>query len=292
MDSKSITMDKFAMYEASVQNPEHDVSIISDFYRDFNDKDPRIIREDFCGTFSFCCEFVKRHPKNKAIGLDLCEETIEYGRKRHLSLLTKEQQSRVNILPQNVQSKTAKTDAIVACNFSYFIFKTRKEMLKYFSCALNSLKDDGIFVLDFFGGPEAEVVDKEKRVVRHPDLKPFKYIWDLEKFNPITREGMFHIHFKYTKGGPKIEKAFTYDWRMWSIREIKDMLEEVGFSSSHVYWESDDGDGEGDGTFYRTEIEDNDPTYLGYIVATKNKSKPKGELGVPVAGMMDDDDEE
>lgn len=285
---KIITTDKFALYEASVQNPEHDVSIVSDFYQDINGKSPRSIREDFCGTFSFCCEWVKRHPKNKALGLDLCTDTINYGKKRHLSLLSKEEQSRVTILEQNVQSKTKKVDVICACNFSYFIFKTRKDMMKYFKCALKSLKDDGVLVLDFFGGPEAETVMKETRTITNDQIRNFTYIWDLEKFNPIEREGLFHISFKFPKGGPKLEKAFVYDWRMWSIREIRDMLAEVGFGDSHVYWESDDGEGEGDGTFYRTQVEDNEPTYLGYIVATKDKSKPRGKLGVPVAGIMEE----
>lgn len=286
---KAITLDKHALYEASVQNPEHDVSIVADFYRDINGKSPRTIREDFCGTFSFCCEWVRRHPKNKAIGIDLCADTLDYGRQHHLTKLSPEEQSRVTLLRQNVQSKTKKCDVIVACNFSYFIFRTRKEMLKYFRCCLRSLKDDGALVLDFFGGPEAETVLREKRTVTNDQIKSFSYIWDLQEFNPITREGQFYIHFRYGKDGPRLDKAFSYYWRMWSIRELRDMLEEVGFKSSHVYWESDDGDGEGDGTFYRTEKEDNEPTYLGYLVATKAKTKPIGKLGEPVAGMMEDE---
>ncbi len=143
-------------------------------------------------------------------------------------------------------------------------------------------------MLDFFGGPEAETVMIEKRAITNDKIRSFNYIWDLGKFNPITREGTFYIHFRYPKGGPRLDKAFAYEWRMWSIREIRDMLTEVGYSSSHVYWEADDDDGEGDGTFYRTEAEENDPTYLGYIVATKQKTEPRGKLGKRVAGIMEE----
>ena len=39
---------------------------------------------------------------------------------------------------------------------------------------------------------------------------------------------------------------------MWSLPEIREILKEVGFKESHVYWEGTDEDGEGDGVFTRT----------------------------------------
>ena len=44
----------------------------------------------------------------------------------------------------------------------------------------------------------------------------FSYFWDQDTYDPINNFAMFYIHFK-RKGEKKIEKAFTYDWRMWTI---------------------------------------------------------------------------
>ena len=43
-----------------------------------------------------------------------------------------------------------KADVTVAFNFSYFIFKTRKQLVEYFKKVREGLKDDGVFFLDLF----------------------------------------------------------------------------------------------------------------------------------------------
>ena len=81
---------------------------------------------------------------------------------------------------------------------------------------------------------------------------------------------MFYIHFK-PKGKKKVKKVFSYDWRLYSIPEIKDLLKEVGFERSQVYWEGTDKNGEGDGNFTpATEGEDCE-SWIAYIVAEKTQ---------------------
>ena len=53
-----------------------------------------------------------------------------------------------------------------------------------------------------------------------------------------------HIHFKF-KDGSRIKKAFSYDWRLWTLPEIREVMEEAGFSNTRVYWEDEDEEGEG-----------------------------------------------
>ena len=57
-----------------------------------------------------------------------------------------------------------------------------------------------------------------------------------------------HIHFSFPDGS-KIKKAFTYDWRLWTLPEIRELLLEAGFQRATVYWEgtneeTEEGDGE------------------------------------------------
>jgi len=47
---------------------------------------------------------------------------------------------------------------------------------------------------------------------------------------------MCYIHFRL-RDGARIERAFTYDWRLWTLPEVRDALEEAGFRDSVAYVE-------------------------------------------------------
>ena len=56
---------------------------------------------------------------------------------------------------------------------------------------------------------------------------------------------------------------------MWSIPEIRELLEEAGFKSSVVYWEGTDKDGDGDGEFYQVTEGEECESWIAYIVGVK-----------------------
>ena len=76
------------------------------------------------------------------------------------------------------------------------------------------------------------------------------------KFNPINNHCTFAIHFK-RDGEKKRKEVFVYDWRMWTMSELRDILIEAGFSKTVAYWEGDDDEGGGNGEFYPSEEEEN-----------------------------------
>ena len=42
-----------------------------------------------------------------------------------------------------------------------------------------------------------------------------------------------------------MNKAFTYDWRYWSLPELTELLKEAGFADAQVFWDkSNDNDTE------------------------------------------------
>ena len=156
-------------------------------------------------------------------------------------------------------------DVRCALNFSYSIFKTRAEMLGYFRAAHADLAQDGIFVIDIHGGPDAMEETEEERDID----EGFTYVWDQEQFWPATGDYKCHIHFEF-KDGTRIHRAFTYDWRMWTIPELVDCLRDAGFAEIHTYWEGTDEDGEsGDGIFRRKRKGENCESWIAYIVAAK-----------------------
>ena len=77
-----------------------------------------------------------------------------------------------------------------------------------------------------------------------------------------------HIHFKFPDGS-KIKRAFTYDWRLWTLPELRELLIEAGFAKVRVYWEGDDGDGGGNGEFKEHATGEPDLAWIAYIVAEK-----------------------
>lgn len=262
MKSNLTLEQKYDFYERSVQNPEGEVSFMRGEYKRFYGHSPYTMREDFCGTGAISCDWVAQDKDNEAYGVDLDPEPLQMGNVRHYSKLTKSQQARMHYLQKNVlKSGAPKVDVVCAFNFSYFIFKSRKQMLQYFKSVRKSLNKQGVFFLDIFAGPESQ-----KLVTDVKKLKGLTYYWECQHFNPFTHDCTFAIHFRDAKG-KKHENVFTYHWRMWTMPELRDILEEAGFSKTVVYWEGDGEDGGGDGIFAPAEDAENCDAWVSYIAA-------------------------
>lgn len=260
--------NKYELYEKSVQDAPNDAAILDEIFRKIRRRAPRILREDFCGTFSVACEWVKRHALNQSMALDIDPEPLNYGREHHLSKLRPAEQKRVRVLQKNVISVTTPAaDLVAACNFSYWIFKERKTMLRYFRAVQKSLKRDGLFFLDIVGGHDMARTHREREEFGRGSKK-FTYIWQHKKFNPLTHEGFFSISYKLASG-KTYRDVFTYDWRIWTAPELKDILLEAGFKDVKVYLEKEDRQGRGTGEFYAADYEENCACWIAYIIASK-----------------------
>lgn len=256
--------DVHDLYEESVQNVEHEVEFLQKTFKDIRGRTAHLFREDFCGTASVSCEWVKQGEAFQAIGVDIESSVLEWGRTNRLSRLPSVDQARVQLIQSDVMKvETPSVDILAAFNFSYFIFDKRDVLRSYFKKAHDSLNDDGVFFIDMFGGPESQEETKEK--TKH---KGFTYVWHQAKFHPVTNFIRCHIHFKFPDGS-RIKKAFTYDWRLWSAPELREILIEAGFRKATLYWEGEDEDGEGDGEFTPDECGEADLAWIAYIVAEK-----------------------
>ena len=91
-------------------------------------------------------------------------------------------------------------------------------------------------------------------------------IWEQASFDPLTADYVCHIHFKFADGS-KLKRAFSYHWRLWTMPEIRELLDDAGFSTHHVYWQGTDDDGEASGEFFLADEGENDPAWIAYIVA-------------------------
>lgn len=261
--------DKFVCYQKSVQSPDHEVDFFEKAYQDEYKKKPYTLREDFCGTFSVCCEWVKSNTRRTAIGVDLCAETLQWGRDNNLAKLSEAQQNRIRLIEQDVRKRNRpQVDVLAAQNFSFWIFKTRAAVVDYFKAARANLNANGMMVMDMMGGGDCYIEGHVDKRMIGKGKKAFRYDWKQESFNPITHDASFSINFKF-KDGSRLKKAFEYHWRFWTIPEVQEMLDEAGFSKSFVYWDVDEDDESDDEQWERAETASSDPCWIAYIVAYK-----------------------
>ena len=256
--------DRYYYYHRAVQSTEVDCEFVSNTYKELKGKRPHDMREDFCGAFALCCEWVRRNKDNRAYGIDLDNEPLTYGRENYLPRLRPEQQKRVKTYQDSVlTAKIPPVDAIIALNFSFYIFKSRMMLKRYFKRAHTGLRRDGLLIVDCFGGSDCQSANEESTI-----FPGFAYYWDQDSFDPVTNEGLFHIHFKRT-GEKRRERVFSYDWRLWTVPEIREAMLEAGFKRTHVYWEGTTRSGDGDGKFKRVETGEECEGWVAYVVGER-----------------------
>ncbi len=278
--------DKYVLYQLSVQEPEHEVEFFDRVYKEHHGRTPVILREDFCGTFAVCCEWAKLGKERRAIGVDLDPEPLEWGMGHNLTKVPEERRGNIELRLDDVRSKEPsggpKADILAAQNFSFWLFKERRAVIDYFKIARANLAEGGMMVMDMMGGGECYEEEHEdirsipgydKAVAHRDDAPPmkfgkFKYIWEQHRYNPITHDASFYIHFKF-KDGSRLDRAFEYHWRFWTIAEVRELLAEAGFSESIVYWEQEDDDGDANGEWEPAEDAGSDPSWICYIVAVR-----------------------
>jgi len=261
--------DRHWLYQEAVQSPEVHFGFFDRVYRDRNGRAPRVLKEDFCGTALLAREWVLLREDNVAIGVDLDAPTLRWGRERNLNTLEPDERRRVILKRANVLDVTTpKVEMVVALNFSYNIFHTREELREYFEAARRSLRPGGVFIGDIFGGWEAQ-----KPMEERTRYAGFTYVWDQSKFDPLANNGLYKIHFEFHDGGG-IRNAFRYDWRLWSIPELRELLYEAGFKDVDIYFEEiDRSTGFGNSRFRRMTTAANSEGWIAYFVASNARKK-------------------
>ena len=266
--------DLHYFYEASVQGVDWDIDFAARVFKTKRKRQARDLREDFCGTAKLACEWVNGSPKRRAWGVDIDQPTLDWGAEHNLPYLPKKATPPTLVCGDVMTAKTPPVDLVMALNFSYCIFKTRDQLRAYFETVRQGLNNDGIFVMDLYGGTEAIEAKLEPRDVEAftaadgTKVPAFEYIWDQDVYNVIDHHVVNYIHFK-VPGFGKIKKAFTYDWRLWTLPEIQELLVEAGFKSAEVYLHGWNKDGESDETYKKRTTYENSLGWVAYIAGIK-----------------------
>ena len=271
MPTSPLRHDPLALYEASVLSTLFDLDFIERVYRTTRRRRFTRLREDFCGTALLACGWALRDPAHQAIGVDIDPVPLAWARRNHLARM-RDAAARVALVRGDVRAvRTAKVDVVCALNFSYWIFKTRDGLRRYFRRVHESLRPGGIFFVNAYGGMRAfrPLVETRYVTASHAAdglrVPGFTYVWQQKRFNPITNEILCYIHFRWRDGSAR-PRAFTYDWRVWTLPEIQEVMLEAGFRRTEVHVEDwNEGPGDTEVVFRRMKRFDNRSAWLAFV---------------------------
>ena len=247
--------DKHDLYELCVQSPKDLVPLL----RAIHGNDPMVLGEDFAGTAAVSHLWVQRDGCS-AIAVDLDEETL--NRRGDDERITKHL--------CDVREVSDPCDLIFVGNFSIGYMHTRAELVEYLKHARERLlQSKGVFICDTYGGESAYTLGGVHRAHPMPGGKLCRYTWEQHAADPTTGMVTNLIHFRVERAGViefELEDAFVYEWRLWSIPELRDAMHDAGFSETQVYTKLADAVDD-EGNAYVMPVEDGeDELEESYIV--------------------------
>lgn len=215
--------DKHDLYETCVQSPKH----LAPLLRAVHARDPVVLGEDFAGTAALSYEWIKRSGA-RAVAVDL-----------DTAAMTKHpDHPAVSKVVSDVRTVPDACDVLFVGNFSIGYLHTRRELVEYLRHARGRLNPGGVFVCDTYGGESAFLTGEVHRPHPMPGGWLCRYTWEQRHADPLTGMVTDVIHFRLEKAGViehEMFDAFVYEWRLWSVPELRDAMDEAGFSKTQVY---------------------------------------------------------
>nr|KAJ3419242.1 hypothetical protein HK105_007214 [Polyrhizophydium stewartii] len=216
----------------------------------------RTFLEDFCGTAVLADAWAGMHATHEAFGIDIDPAVIAHARAQTLQHA---HSARVHVSVGNVLEPTAAygvppVDLIAALNYGVFYHHRRADLVKYLRRCADALNHGGVLIVDCFGG--ARVSSVEGRLFKRR-FSDFTYFFEQKPMDALSSIVHVHLHFRFDDGS-WLKNAFTYEFRVYTIREIREAMLEAGFARTFVWIDvadrasEDDSDDEADeagGTF-------------------------------------------
>lgn len=258
-----MALDRFALYERAVQCPEHEVSFFRRVFRRARGREPLTLREDFSGTAAVSAAWVESGPDKEAWAVDHDEDALAWARANHVPRLAEDARKRLHLVHDDVRSVAEEpVDIVAAENFSWCLFKTRPELGGYLEVARENLNDEGALILDVQGGPWTQ---GEGMTERREIDDGFVMEWFHERFDPVTHTALYRMSFEVN--GERLEDAFTYDFRHWTLPEVLELCHEAGFEHVETWWQHEGG--KRSGTYRRVREAPAEDLWVAYVVALR-----------------------
>ena len=237
--------NRHTLYELCVQSVRHAVPLL----RAIHGNAPRILGEDFAGTAALSRHWLETDAEARAIAVDSDADTLAHAGEHE----------RLTTIVGDVLGCDAPADVIFVGNFSIGYLHTRAELVRYLRHAHGRLgstspererggSSSNVFVCDTYGGETSFAIGEVHRPHPIPEDKlaefgvepgtRVRYTWEQREADPLTGMVTNAIHFRLERAGVISEEfidAFVYEWRLWSVPELRDAMLEAGFAETAVY---------------------------------------------------------
>lgn len=249
-------MNRFDLYELCVTEPNR----LARFIVAAHGQQPRILREDFSGTGALARAWPTIVHGGRAVAVDADPRP-----------LARANAPGVRTVHADVLKARAKADVIAATNFPLGYWHTRRELVAYLRLSLARLRPHGVFVADTYGGSDTWRTGRVTQRLRGPRGERVAYTWEQRRADPFTARVLDVLSFRVTAAGRTrtFSDAFVYDWRLWSVPELRDAMIEAGFRVVDVYDRLGDAVDQ-DGVLHVRPVTPDEPIddpFVAYLVA-------------------------
>ena len=270
------SLDPLSLYLHAVQHPQAEVGFLLKAYLHHRDQPPAKLKEDFAGTSAVACAWVDFADHFQAIAVEHDRATVQWARTYATQVLPADRLTGLSIVQSDVLLvEEPRVDIVAALNFSCFIYHSRERLRAYFAAARASLRPGGMLVLDAFGGPGAMRPGLQARAVRIEGGTEgdggaeveLEYQWEQRAFDAVSSRIDCRIHFAQN-GRRVMEDAFVYDWRLWSLPELRELLLESGFADVAIWCDAvNPATGQSDSDYQPIESMPAREDWVAYLVA-------------------------
>ena len=220
---------RYDLYELAAQLP----GVQARFLHAVHGGSPETLAEDFSGPASAARAWLALSPDHRAIATDADAEPLDHAERRLSETQGGAALERFMANHTDVMSAQGRADIIASLNFAMCELHTREMLLTYLRHALFRLQPRGVLVADVYGGASALLCGTVEQVIDTDDGE-LVYTWEQRAADPLTAQVQCAMHFALPDG-TVCEDAFVYDWRLWSVPELRDAMREAGFPQTEVY---------------------------------------------------------
>jgi hypothetical protein len=253
-------LNKYSLYTLCAQNPPRDAKALLAIYADVNQRERNdlTLGEDFSAAAALSRAWCQLLPKGRAVAVDHDPEALSLARAH----------PRVRLVQSDVFDAATKVDLLAVLNFSIGELHRRSRLLAYFKHARSRLKPRGCLVCDIYGGADCFNTGTVSQRILGPRGQRITYRWEQRTADPLTARVTNAMHFQISRTGAKsirLHDAFVYNWRLWSVPELREAMLDAGFADVQVYPRTADATDQ-DGRLYFSPIEDAHELAAGFNV--------------------------
>jgi len=251
--------DRHELYERAVQSPSRQARFLRALLG--ADRNGTItLGEDFSAAGAIARAFCALDPAHRAVCVDIDQKALD----RLTEMLAPGLRDALTTRCIDVFGAHDPVDILAALNFSLCEIHDRNRLIGYLRNAKERLGADGYLVADLYGGLDAMSIGESEEELADGT----RYVWEQRSADPLTGRVVNAMHF-HLPTGETLRDAFLYDWRLWTIPELRDAMTEAGFRSTEVHDRLGAAIDE-DGVLHTlavTDPDELDETYVVYVVA-------------------------